>query len=85
MTRYIYCSTISIHCNIRKVCNRKHIDEYKCGTLTYVPEGKLLKNAVLVFCNYQKCTSTNYNSKLFHQTIITHLQEYLNEAYFNTT
>ena len=53
--------------------------------LTDVSQGKLLNIAVSVFCNYEKCTSTNDNSKLFHQTIITYLQEYLNEAYFNTT
>ena len=47
---------------------------------TDVLQGKLLKIAVLVFCNYEKCTSTNDNSKLFHQTIISYLQEYLNEA-----
>ena len=47
--RYIYCSTISIHCNIRKVCNRKRIDEYKFLPVTDVSQGKLLKIAVLVF------------------------------------
>ena len=83
--RYIYCSTISIHCNIRKVCNRKRIDEFKFLPITDVSQGKLLKIAVLVLCNHEKCTSTNDNSKLFHQTIITYLQEYLNDAYFNTT
>ena len=83
--RYIYWSITSIHFNIRKVCNRKRIDEYKFLPVTDVSQGKLLKIAVLVFCNYEKCTSTNDNSKLFHQTIISYLQEYLNEAYFNTT